>query len=124
MAIMLITHDLGVVAEMADDVVVMYAGKIVEDGPSTDIFDRPAHPYTQGAARLDPAARSRARDGSTPSRASCPTPATTCRRAAASTCAARMAMDDHAGAAHPPTLIESAPATGAVLLRCGRRGTR
>ena len=48
MAIMLITHDLGVVAEMADDVVVMYAGKIVEQGDATTIFERPRHPYTIG----------------------------------------------------------------------------
>ena len=48
MAIMLITHDLGVVAEMADDVVVMYAGKIVEQAEATTVFERPHHPYTQG----------------------------------------------------------------------------
>jgi peptide/nickel transport system ATP-binding protein len=48
MAILLITHDLGVVAELADDVVVMYAGKIIEKGPVQEIFDRPRHPYTLG----------------------------------------------------------------------------
>ena len=48
MAIMLITHDLGVVAEMADDVVVMYAGKAVEKGPAMQIFEQPHHPYTKG----------------------------------------------------------------------------
>ena len=48
MAIMLITHDLGVVAEMADDVVVMYAGKVVEQATATDIFAQPHHPYTIG----------------------------------------------------------------------------
>ncbi|MGI8700191.1 MAG: ABC transporter ATP-binding protein [Nocardioidaceae bacterium] len=47
MAILLITHDLGVVAEMADDVNVMYAGRIVERGPVSHIFDRPQHPYTE-----------------------------------------------------------------------------
>ena len=47
-AIMLITHDLGVVAEMADDVVVMYAGKVVEMSSVTKIFDTPHHPYTKG----------------------------------------------------------------------------
>ncbi len=46
-AIILVTHDLGVVAEMADDVVVMYAGQIVESGPADEIFDRPLHPYTR-----------------------------------------------------------------------------
>jgi peptide/nickel transport system ATP-binding protein/oligopeptide transport system ATP-binding protein len=48
MAIMLITHDLGVVAEMADQVVVMYAGKVVERGDVRTIFGTPHHPYTQG----------------------------------------------------------------------------
>jgi oligopeptide/dipeptide ABC transporter ATP-binding protein len=48
MAIMLITHDLGVVAEMADEVVVMYAGKVVERGDVRTIFGSPHHPYTQG----------------------------------------------------------------------------
>jgi oligopeptide/dipeptide ABC transporter ATP-binding protein len=48
MAILLITHDLGVVAELADDVVVMYAGQIVEQGPVQEVFDNPRHPYTLG----------------------------------------------------------------------------
>ncbi len=48
MAIMLITHDLGVVAEMADHVVVMYAGKVVERADVNTIFEQPHHPYTQG----------------------------------------------------------------------------
>ena len=47
-AIVLITHDLGVVAEMADDVAVMYAGQIVERAPVRDLFARPEHPYTVG----------------------------------------------------------------------------
>jgi peptide/nickel transport system ATP-binding protein len=47
-AIVLITHDLGVVAEMADHVAVMYAGKIVEEADVNQIFDAPKHPYTQG----------------------------------------------------------------------------
>jgi len=48
MAIILITHDLGVVAEMADEVAVMYAGRVVERAPGTAIFDDPQHPYTLG----------------------------------------------------------------------------
>jgi peptide/nickel transport system ATP-binding protein/oligopeptide transport system ATP-binding protein len=48
MAVLLITHDLGVVAEVCDRVVVMYAGQIVETGSVEDIFTRPAHPYTRG----------------------------------------------------------------------------
>ncbi len=47
-AIMLITHDLGVVAEMAGRVVVLYAGRTVEEGPTASIFAAPLHPYTQG----------------------------------------------------------------------------
>lgn len=46
--IVLITHDLGVVAEMADNVSVMYAGKIVEEAPVEELFEAPKHPYTQG----------------------------------------------------------------------------
>ncbi|KUK41669.1 MAG: Oligopeptide/dipeptide ABC transporter, ATPase subunit [Clostridia bacterium 62_21] len=48
MSIILITHDLGVVAGLADRVVVMYAGKVVETGPTREIFYRPQHPYTRG----------------------------------------------------------------------------
>ncbi len=47
-SILLITHDMGVVAEMADEVVVMYLGQIVEKGPVRDVFDHPKHPYTRG----------------------------------------------------------------------------
>ena len=53
-SIMLITHDLGVVAEMADYVVVMYAGKIVEKGTVYEIFDDPRHPYTIGIQKAKP----------------------------------------------------------------------
>ncbi|HEY4200631.1 MAG TPA: ABC transporter ATP-binding protein [Devosiaceae bacterium] len=48
MAVILITHDLGVVAEFADDVLVMYCGRVVERGPVAEIFNAPRHPYTQG----------------------------------------------------------------------------
>jgi peptide/nickel transport system ATP-binding protein len=48
MSILLITHDLGVVAEHTEEVVVMYAGKVVERGPTAALFERPLHPYTQG----------------------------------------------------------------------------
>lgn len=48
MSILFITHDMGVVAEIADDVAVMYAGAIVENAPVLELFDAPSHPYTQG----------------------------------------------------------------------------
>ncbi|MGH7077297.1 MAG: oligopeptide/dipeptide ABC transporter ATP-binding protein, partial [Acetobacteraceae bacterium] len=47
-AVMLITHDLGVVAETCQRVIVMYAGRTVEEAPVLELFDRPAHPYTRG----------------------------------------------------------------------------
>ena len=53
-SIMLVTHDLGVVAEMADYVVVMYAGKVIEMGTAEDIFDHPMHPYTIGLQKSKP----------------------------------------------------------------------
>ncbi len=54
MAILLITHDLGVVAEMVDEVAVMYGGKIVERGPVEEIFARPQHPYTEALLQSIP----------------------------------------------------------------------
>ena len=47
-AILMITHDLGVIAQMADRVVVMYAGQVVEEGSVGELFARPLHPYTRG----------------------------------------------------------------------------
>jgi oligopeptide/dipeptide ABC transporter ATP-binding protein len=52
MALLIVTHDFGVVAEMADRVAVMYAGRIVEEGPVREIFRAPRHPYTQGLLAL------------------------------------------------------------------------
>ncbi|WP_174614589.1 ABC transporter ATP-binding protein [Virgibacillus ihumii] len=54
MAIMMITHDLGVVSEMADNVLVMYAGKVVEKSPAEELFINPKHPYTQGLIKAIP----------------------------------------------------------------------
>ncbi|HHT92554.1 MAG TPA: ABC transporter ATP-binding protein [Clostridiaceae bacterium] len=53
-SIMLITHDLGVIAEMADYVVVMYAGKVVEQGLASEVFSNPSHPYTIGLMNSKP----------------------------------------------------------------------
>lgn len=54
MSILLITHDMGVAAEMADRVAVMYAGAIVEEGPVEEIFNQPSHPYTVGLLQSIP----------------------------------------------------------------------
>ncbi|ADH61789.1 oligopeptide/dipeptide ABC transporter, ATPase subunit [Thermoanaerobacter mathranii subsp. mathranii str. A3] len=54
MALMLITHDLGIVAEMADYVVVMYAGKVIEEAPVKELFKNPKHPYTRGLLKAKP----------------------------------------------------------------------
>jgi oligopeptide/dipeptide ABC transporter ATP-binding protein len=54
LAVLLITHDLGVVAEVADRVAVMYTGKIVEESPVDELFARPKHPYTEGLLRSVP----------------------------------------------------------------------
>jgi oligopeptide/dipeptide ABC transporter ATP-binding protein len=56
MSILLITHDLGVVAENADQMVVMYAGRVVESGPVKELFARPMHPYTRGLLESVPSA--------------------------------------------------------------------
>ena len=53
-AIIFITHDLGVIAQMADYVTVMYLGLVMEQGPVDDIFHEPKHPYTQALLRVDP----------------------------------------------------------------------
>ena len=88
-AIVLITHDMGVVAENADRVVVMYAGRKVEEAPADELFDQPGHPYTEGLLGSIPhlddggAQRRAPRRASTRSRAWCRR-CSTCRRAAAS----------------------------------------
>ncbi len=74
MAIMLITHDLGVVAEMATDVVVMYLGRVVEQAPVDAIFHDPRHPYTRALLRSIPRIRSRTRERLTPITGAVPHP--------------------------------------------------
>jgi oligopeptide/dipeptide ABC transporter ATP-binding protein len=63
MSLLLITHNLGVVAQMASRVVVMYAGQVVEEATAVDLFDRPFHPYTQGLLRSMPRLGARAGGG-------------------------------------------------------------
>ncbi|MCP4749240.1 MAG: ABC transporter ATP-binding protein [Desulfobacteraceae bacterium] len=62
-SIIMITHDLGVIAEIAQTVAVMYAGKIVEQAPAVDLFDRASHPYTQGLLKSIPKLGRRAAKG-------------------------------------------------------------
>jgi len=62
-AILMITHDLGVIAEMAQRIVVMYAGKVVEEGPTLTIFEEARHPYTKGLLRSIPRLGERSRRG-------------------------------------------------------------
>ena len=102
MAIILITHDLGIVAEMADEVAVMYAGRVVERAPGAAIFDDPQHPYTLGLLGSIPKIeenrdRLLAIEGTVP-------PRSTCRQAAASIRAAcsPTAACTHAGSATAP----------------------
>ena len=56
-AVVLITHDMGVVAEVADRVIVMYAGRVVEHGTKEEVFNDPQHPVHVGASGVDPATR-------------------------------------------------------------------
>ena len=74
MAIMLITHDLGVVAEMATDVAVMYLGRVVERAPVDAIFHAPRHPYTRALLRSIPRMRVRSRERLTPIAGAVPHP--------------------------------------------------
>jgi oligopeptide/dipeptide ABC transporter ATP-binding protein len=54
MSILFITHDLGVVAELCDRVIVMYAGRVVESGATADVLERPLHPYTEALLKSTP----------------------------------------------------------------------
>ena len=105
MAILIITHDLGVIAELADEVIVMYAGKIVESAPVAALFNDPQHPYTIGLLgsipRLD-VERSRLAtiEGTVPSPA---------RQPAGCRFAPRCPFSDQRCHAEPPPLREMAP---------------
>jgi len=73
-SIMLITHDLGVIAEMADYVVVMYAGRVVEKGTVEEIFAHPSHPYTIGLMASKPVVGKKGRPSVLHPRPRCPNP--------------------------------------------------
>jgi peptide/nickel transport system ATP-binding protein/oligopeptide transport system ATP-binding protein len=62
-AIIIITHDLGVIAEIAQRIVVMYAGKVVEEGKTLAIFEDPKHPYTRGLLKSIPKLGERSQHG-------------------------------------------------------------
>ena len=91
LSIMLITHDLGVIAEMADYVVVMYAGRIVEKGTAEEIFAHPCHPYTIGLMASKPVVGKRSTN-SIPSPARCRT-RSICRTIATSRDRCEMQLD-------------------------------
>jgi peptide/nickel transport system ATP-binding protein len=115
LSLLLITHDLGVIAETADRVAVMYAGRIVEQGPVRAIFHDPLHPYTKGLlasipGQQSPGSRLRAIDGSVPSLASLPSGC-----AFAPRCPARMPVCDM-----PPALTPMGPDR---VVRCFLHGT-
>src|SRR5690606_36981631 len=116
-AVMLVTHDMGVIAETADRVAVMYAGRIVEIGPVQDVIRRPRHPYTAGLMASIPSAHVRRpllkqSDGTVPRldaipsgcafNPRCDLTAATCRRDAPSLPASAL----HAVACHQP-LVEA-----------------
>jgi oligopeptide/dipeptide ABC transporter ATP-binding protein len=73
-SIQFITHDLGVIAQMADDVVVMYLGKIVEGASATEIFHNPKHPYTQGLMKSIPSLTTTKKERLTPIKGVVPDP--------------------------------------------------
>ena len=112
LSLILISHDLGVIAEVAETVAVMYAGKIVEMGPAMDVFHNPKHPYTQGLLRSvprlgDAVSRKTASGVFTPSMAWFRT-FSTCRRAVR---LPRVAISEPSNAPFPRFRWSALPAT-------------
>lgn len=119
MAVLLVTHDLGVVAERADDIAIMYAGRIVETGPAADVLAAPAHPYTRALLASLPAPGRRARleaiPGSVPQPGNLPSGCRfrdRCRDAIADCAAIDPALRD-VGAGRRVACIRAAAAGGA-----------
>ena len=115
-AILMITHDLGVVAEMCERVVVMYAGQVVEQSSVRDLFDAPAHPYTQALMRARPALDAAPGGPLTAIPGSVPPPGSV---AAGCRFAARCPKADLRCGAETPPLAAVAPGH---LARCWRPG--
>jgi oligopeptide/dipeptide ABC transporter ATP-binding protein len=118
-AVLLITHNMGVVAELADRVHVMYAGRIVEEGTKLDLFDNPQHPYTMGLLRSMPRLdrpkppRLAAIPGAPPSLIALPTGcsfAPRCAHAYDVCRRERPVLEDRAGGGHPDACHLSAAA--------------
>jgi peptide/nickel transport system ATP-binding protein len=105
MAILLISHDLGVIADLADEVVVMYAGKVVEQGSAEAVFYDPQHPYTRGLLRAAPVLGQPSQERLYSIPGSVPNPLAMPRG-----CAFRPRCPERfAKCVEPPTLIEVSP---------------
>ncbi|MBP7096269.1 MAG: ABC transporter ATP-binding protein [Spirochaetia bacterium] len=116
MAVLYITHDMGVVAEISDDVAVMYAGQIVEKGSVTEIFKQPIHPYTRGLISSMPSMDSKPKSELPSIKGVVPSPTRypdTCRFAG------RCPFAQERCSRTAPVLEEAAPGH---LVRCLRRG--
>ena len=120
LSLLLITHDLGVIAETADRVAVMYAGRIVEQGTVREIFHQPLHPYTRGLLASIPGglagSRLQAIDGTVPNLASLPPGCSFAPR-----CGDRMAVCD---TAFPPRIPIGGGPSGDHAVRCYLHGGR
>ena len=120
LSLLLITHDLGVIAETADRVAVMYAGRIVEQGPVREIFRNPQHPYTRGLLASIPggAAGSRLKgiEGTVPNLASLPQGCSFAPRCAdrMPVCEERFPTSTAAGSEHTVRCFLHSPAEGVV----------
>ena len=121
-SILLITHDMGVVSQLAERIIVMYAGGVVEEGPKSAVFRDPQHPYTWGLLELDPAARTAARRAARPESRARRRRRSRRRRAAASSPAAPTASISARPAPSSPSGSSRAGATRAISTR--RHGVR
>ena len=115
MAVMVITHNMGVVAEVADRVLVMYAGRVIEQAPVAGIFDAPLHPYTRGLLSCVPSLEGEV-DRLTAIPGTLPDPA---RRPPGCRFAPRCTLAIDACTQADPPLIDRLPAHAAACIRAG-----